>query len=279
MAITSYKPTSPSRRFASVSPWNKEVTKGKPEKSLLSIRKHNAGRNNQGKITTRHRGGGAKRMLRDLDSLQERLDTPAKVDSIQYDPNRTAYIALLVYPDGEKRYIIAPTGLKPGMEILSASKRVELDPGNRMPLQDIPAGTMVHSLELQPGRGGRIVRSAGSAAILMSVDAGMAQVKLPSGEVRMIAANARASIGQVSNIDHGNVRLGKAGRTRHLGFRPSVRGKAMNPVDHPHGGGEGNQPIGLKHPKTPWGKPALGVRTRKKGKFSDRFILKPRKNR
>ncbi len=279
MAITSYKPTSPSRRFASVSPWNKEVTKGKPEKSLLSIRKRNAGRNNQGKITTRHRGGGAKRMLRDLDSLQERLDTPAKVDSIQYDPNRTAYIALLVYPDGEKRYIIAPTGLKPGMQILSASKRVELDPGNRMPLQDIPAGTMVHSLELQPGRGGRIVRSAGSAATLMSVDAGMAQVKLPSGEVRMIAANARASIGQVSNIDHGNVRLGKAGRTRHLGFRPSVRGKAMNPVDHPHGGGEGNQPIGLKHPKTPWGKPALGVRTRKKGKFSDRFILKPRKNR
>lgn len=279
MAITSYKPTSPSRRFASVSPWNKEVTKGKPEKSLLSIRKRNAGRNNQGKITTRHRGGGAKRMLRDLDSLQERLDIPAKVDSIQYDPNRTAYIALLVYPDGEKRYIIAPTGLKPGMEILSASKRVELDPGNRMPLQDIPAGTMVHSLELQPGRGGRIVRSAGSAATLMSVDAGMAQVKLPSGEVRMIAANARASIGQVSNIDHGNVRLGKAGRTRHLGFRPSVRGKAMNPVDHPHGGGEGNQPIGLKHPKTPWGKPALGVRTRKKGKFSDRFILKPRKNR
>ncbi len=279
MAITSYKPTSPSRRFASVSPWNKEVTKGKPEKSLLSIRKRNAGRNNQGKITTRHRGGGAKRMLRDLDSLQERLDTPAKVDSIQYDPNRTAYIALLVYPDGEKRYIVAPTGLKPGMQILSSSKRVELDPGNRMPLQDIPAGTMVHSLELQPGHGGRIVRSAGSAAILMSVDAGMAQVKLPSGEVRMIAANARASIGQVSNIDHGNVRLGKAGRTRHLGFRPSVRGKVMNPVDHPHGGGEGNQPIGLKHPKTPWGKPALGVRTRKKGKFSDRFILKPRKNR
>ncbi|MFA6042116.1 MAG: 50S ribosomal protein L2 [Patescibacteria group bacterium] len=279
MAITSYKPTSPSRRFASVSPWNKEVTKGKPEKSLLSIRKRNAGRNNQGKITTRHRGGGAKRMLRDLDSLQERLDIPAKVDSIQYDPNRTAYIALLVYPDGEKRYIIAPTGLKPGMQILSASKRVELDPGNRMPLQDIPAGTMVHSVELQPGRGGRIVRSAGSSATLMSVDAGMAQVKLPSGEVRMIAAHARASIGQVSNIDHGNVRLGKAGRTRHLGFRPSVRGKAMNPVDHPHGGGEGNQPIGLKHPKTPWGKPALGVRTRKKGKFSDRFILKPRKNR
>lgn len=279
MANILYKPTTPARRHAGVSSWKKEVTKSKPEKSLLTSKRRQAGRNNQGKITTRHRGGGAKRMLRDLDTLQNRFDAPAKVIGIEYDPNRTAYIALIQYPEGEKRYIIAPVGLLPGMQVVSANNRVDLQPGNRMPLKDIPIGTMVHSIELRPTRGGVIVRSAGSAATVMSVDAGMAQVKLPSSEIRLIPANACASVGQVSNVEHGKVRLGKAGRTRHLGFRPTVRGKAMNPVDHPHGGGEGNQPIGLKHPKTPWGKNAIGVRTRRKGKYSDHSILQSRRGK
>ncbi|MEK7569997.1 MAG: 50S ribosomal protein L2 [Patescibacteria group bacterium] len=276
MALTLYKPTTPARRHAGVRGWKAEVTKDTPEKSLLSPRPRQAGRNNQGKITTRHRGGGAKRMIRNVDFIQSKLDVPGTVVGIEYDPNRTAYIALLQYADGEKCYILSPSGLKPGAQIISATKRVEVTTGNRMPLKDIPVGMQIHNLELRPGRGGVTVRSAGSSAVIMAVEANVAQVKMPSGEIRVIPADARASLGQLSNIDHGNVRLGKAGRTRHKGFRPTVRGKVMNPVDHPHGGGEGNQPIGMKHPKTPWGKNALGVKTRKKGKYSDTAILQRR---
>lgn len=276
MALTLYKPTTPARRHAGVRGWKSEVTKDFPEKSLLAVRPRNAGRNNQGKITTRHRGGGAKRMIRNVDFVQDKFDMPGTVVGIEYDPNRTAYIALLQYADGEKRYILSPSGLKPGAQIISATKRVEVTDGNRMPLKDIPVGMAIHNLELRPGRGGVTVRSAGSSAVIMALEGNAAQVKLPSGEIRVVPADARASLGQLSNIDHGNVRLGKAGRTRHKGFRPTVRGKVMNPVDHPHGGGEGNQPIGMKHPKTPWGKPALGVKTRKKGKFSDSAILQRR---
>lgn len=276
MALTSYKPTTPARRHAGVRGWKSEVTKDFPEKSLLTVRPRNAGRNNQGKITTRHRGGGAKRMIRNVDFVQDKFDMPGTVVGIEYDPNRTAYIALLQYADGEKRYILSPSGLKPGAQIISATKRVEVTDGNRMPLKDIPVGMAIHNLELRPGRGGVTVRSAGASAVIMALEGNAAQVKLPSGEIRVVPADARASLGQLSNLDHGNVRLGKAGRTRHKGFRPTVRGKVMNPVDHPHGGGEGNQPIGMKHPKTPWGKPALGVKTRKKGKFSDSAILQRR---
>ncbi|RJO59552.1 50S ribosomal protein L2 [Candidatus Parcubacteria bacterium] len=279
MAIKIYKPTTPGRRFASVIDWKKEITKAKPQRSLLVSKKSLAGRNNQGKITTRHRGGGAKRKIRLVDFLQAKYDVPAKVLGIEYDPNRSANLALLQYPDGEKCYILASADLRPGMEVVSAQHRTEINPSNRMPLKDIPIGMPIHNLELNPGRGGVAVRSAGAWAVVMGVEGEFAQVKMSSGEIRLISANARASLGQVSNVDHRNVRLGKAGRKRHLGFRPTVRGKAMNPVDHPHGGGEGNQPIGLKHPKTPWGKPALGVPTRIKGKHSDRFILKTRKSK
>ncbi|PIS40487.1 MAG: 50S ribosomal protein L2 [Candidatus Kerfeldbacteria bacterium CG08_land_8_20_14_0_20_43_14] len=277
MAVKLFKPTTPGRRFASVSNWKNEVSKSEPEKSLLVSKNRKAGRNNQGKITMRHRGGGAKRKIRIIDFLQNKLNVPAKVISIEYDPNRTGYIALLQYPDGEKRYIIASADLKPGMEVINSDHRVEITPSNRMPLKDIPIGMQIHNLELVPGHGAIAVRSAGSWATVMAVEGNMAQVKMSSGEIRSIPSLAKASLGQVSNLDHRNVRLGKAGRHRHQGFRPTVRGKAMNPVDHPHGGGEGNQPIGMKHPKTPWGKPALGVLTRKKGKHSNRFILKSRK--
>jgi len=276
MALTLYKPTTPGRRHAGVRGWKAEVTKATPEKSLLAPRPRQGGRNNQGKITTRHRGGGAKRMIRNVDFIQAKFDVPGTVVGIEYDPNRTAYIALLQYADGEKRYILAPAGLKPGVQIVSATKRVEVTTGNRMPLKDIPVGLPIHNLELRPGRGGVTVRSAGSSAVIMALEGNAAQVKMPSGEVRIVPADARASLGQLSNVDHSNVRVGTAGRVRHRGFRPTVRGKVMNPVDHPHGGGEGNQPIGMKHPKTPWGKPALGVKTRRKGKFSDAAILSRR---
>ncbi|MFA6588054.1 MAG: 50S ribosomal protein L2 [Patescibacteria group bacterium] len=279
MAIKAYKPTTPGRRFASVSDWKHEVTKSEPEKSLLVEKRRKAGRNNQGKITMRHRGGGAKRKIRLVDFLQNKLDIPGKVIGIEYDPNRSARIALLQYPDGEKKYILASADLKPGMEVVSSNKRTEINPSNRMPLKEIPVGMQIYNLELVPGHGGIAVRSAGSWGTVMAVEGNMAQVKMSSGEIRSIPGNAKASLGQVSNIEHRNVRLGTAGRRRHMGFRPTVRGKVMNPVDHPHGGGEGNQPIGMKHPKTPWGKPALGVKTRKKGKYSSRFILKTRKSK
>lgn len=275
MAIRIYKPVTAGRRGSSVSTYE-EITKTEPEKSLIKINKKKAGRSH-GKISVRHQGGGHKQYYRIIDFKLDKFDQPAKVLAIEYDPNRTARIALVQYIDGEKRYIIAPDGLKVDDEIVSSKEKTEIKLGNRMPIEYIPVGVMINNLELLPGRGGKIVRSAGNGALIQAVEGDYAQVKLPSGEIRLIPKKAMATIGQVSNIDNINVRLGKAGRMRWLGIRPTVRGKAMNPVDHPHGGGEGHNPIGLKHPKTPWGKPALGVKTRKKGKNSDKFIIKRRK--
>ncbi|MDO8490270.1 MAG: 50S ribosomal protein L2 [bacterium] len=275
MAVKLYKPTSPGRRKSSVADFS-DLTKKEPEKSLICIKKKTSGRNNQGKITVRHRGGGVKRYLRIVDFKRTKYDIPAKVTAIEYDPNRSARLALLEYADGSKCYIIAPLELKIGEEVLSSLKAAEIKTGNRLQLEHIPAGMMIHALELQPGQGGKLIRSAGMAARLMSIDAGNAQVKLPSGEIRLFNSKCMATIGQIGNPDHRHVRWGKAGRMRFKGWRPSVRGKAMNPVDHPHGGGEGNQSIGLKNPKTPAGRPALGLRTRKKKKKSNKFILKRR---
>ncbi len=277
MAVKSYKPTTPGRRHAGV--LVSELANKKPEKRLVYGFAKSGGRNNSGKITVRHRGGGAKRLVRIVDFNREKYDIVARVAALEYDPMRTANLALLVYADGEKRYILAPDGLKVGASIVSSQKLIEVKVGNRLPLKYVPAGIQIHDIELNPGQGGILVRSAGSWAILMSIEGNEARLKLPSGEIRSINEMCLATIGQVSNIDHINVRLGKAGRVRHLGFKPSVRGKAMNPVDHPHGGGEGHNPIGLKHPKTPWGKPALGVPTRKVFKYSNRFIISRRKKR
>ena len=285
MGINIYKPTTPGRRKASA-PTYFELTKKEPEKSLLKILPEKAGRNVQGKITVRHRGGSHKKFYRLVDFNQFRFDSPAKVMAIEYDPNRTALIALIQYKKegvkkgelgGEKSYILCPLDLKVGEEIVTANRKIEIKPGNRTVLENIPAGTLVHNLELEPGRGGKLVRSAGAAAVVMGVEGKFAQLKMPSGEIRLLPKNCLASIGQISNPDHINVRLGKAGRMRWRGVRPTVRGKAMNPVDHPHGGGEGLSPIGLKHPKTPWGKPALGVKTRKKQKKTNKFIITRRK--
>jgi large subunit ribosomal protein L2 len=276
MPVRILKPTSPGRRRASTLSFA-ELTKKAPEKSLLERINRQGGRNNQGKISVRHQGGGHKRRYRLVDFRQDRYDVPAQVLAIEYDPNRSAFIALIEYPDKEKRYILAPEGLKTGATVVSSRNQAEIKTGNRLPLEKIPTGMMIHNIELSLGRGGAIVRSAGAAAQLMAVEGDNAQIKLPSGEVRLVPKLNQATIGQVSNVDHGNVRLGKAGRMRWLGIRPTVRGKAMNPVDHPHGGGEGLQPIGLKHPKTPWGKPALGVKTRRKKKYSNRLIVKRRK--
>lgn len=275
MSIKQYKPTTAGRRGAS-SPDFSDLTKARPEKSLIIIKKRKAGRSG-GKITVRHRGGEHKKYYRLVDFDRKKFNQPAKVLSIEYDPNRTARIALLQYQDGTKNYIIAPVDLKVGDEIMASLEKAEIKTGNCLPLDKIPIGLPIHNIELVPGSGSQIVRAGGSAAVIQAVEAGYAQVKLPSGEIRLIPQTAMATIGQVSNIDNINVRLGKAGRMRWLGVRPSVRGKAMNPVDHPHGGGEGHNPIGLTHPKTPWGKPALGVPTRKSGKRSDKFIIKRRK--
>lgn len=277
MAVKQYKPTTPGRRGASVLS-SADITATRPHKALVGKRQEHAGRNNHGKITVRHRGAGVKRMYRLVDFTQNKFDIPATVATIEYDPNRSARIALLKYRDGEHRYMLAPDGLQVGQTVLSSRKLVEVKVGNRMNLEYIPTGLMVHNIELIPGRGGRLVRSAGAGAILMSVEGGNALMKMPSGETRQVPKECQATIGQVSNLDWRNVRLGKAGRMRHYGIRPRVRGKAMNPVDHAHGGGEGNQPIGLKHPKTPWGKPALGVPTRRR-KGSDRYIVKRRNKR
>jgi len=276
MPIKIHKPTTAGRRKSS-GPNLEEITRKKPERSLLVIKKRKAGRNFRGKITVRHRGGGHKKFYRIVDFGQDRLDISAKVLGIEYDPNRASRIALIQYNDGEKKYILAPSNFKVGDEIVSSKKRSEIKVGNRLPLEHIPVGVMIHNIELKPGAGGGIVRSAGSGALIQAIEGDYAHVRLPSGEIRMIDKESMASIGQVSNVDHENVRSGKAGRSRWLGIRPTVRGKAMNPVDHPHGGGEGGSPIGLKHPKTPWGKPALGVKTRKKSKYSDKFIIKRRK--
>lgn len=272
MAIRVYKPTSPARRFMSVLTFE-EVTKKTPEKSLVEIKKNRAGRNNQGKITVRHQGGGNKVKYRQIDFKRNKDGIPAKVAGIEYDPNRTANIALLNYADGEKRYILAPLDLKVGDTVLSG-EGADIKPGNALPLRLIPLGTLIHNVEIIPGRGGQMVRSAGDSAQLMAKEGKFAQVRLPSGEVRMISIDAKATIGTVGNSDHSNVRIGKAGRTRHMGIRPTVRGVVMNPCDHPHGGGEGKSPVGLPAPVTPWGKPALGLKTRKHNKYSDRKIVK-----
>ncbi len=272
MAIRVYKPTSPARRFMSVLTFE-EVTKKTPEKSLVEIKKNRAGRNNQGKITVRHQGDGNKVKYRQIDFKRNKDGIPAKVAGIEYDPNRTANIALLYYADGEKRYILAPLDLKVGDTVLSGDG-ADIKPGNALPLRLIPLGTLIHNVEIIPGRGGQMVRSAGDSAQLMAKEGKFAQVRLPSGEVRMISIDAKATIGTVGNSDHSNVRIGKAGRTRHMGIRPTVRGVVMNPCDHPHGGGEGKSPVGLPAPVTPWGKPALGLKTRKHNKYSDRKIVK-----
>jgi large subunit ribosomal protein L2 len=272
MAIRVYKPTSPARRFMSVLTFE-EVTKKQPERSLVEHLNKNAGRNKQGKITVRHQGGGNKIKYRVIDFKRNKDNVPAKVAAIEYDPNRSAFIALLFYADGEKRYILAPLGLNVGDTVVSG-ENADIKPGNALPIANIPVGTLIHNIELKPGKGGQLARSAGIAAQLMAKEGSYAQVRLPSGEVRMISINAKATIGTVGNTDHSNIRLGKAGRVRHMGVRPSVRGVVMNPNDHPHGGGEGKSPVGLPAPVTPWGKPALGLKTRKHKKYSNKFIVK-----
>lgn len=277
MAVKVYKPTTPGRRKSSVLDFS-DLTKKRPEKSLTQPIKKHSGRNNTGKITVRHRGGGVKRLYRVIDNTRHDFDIPATVQAIEYDPNRGAHIALLAYENGKKSYVLAGKGMKSGDVIISSQNQVEAAPGNRMPLKHIPVGMFVYDVEMNPGKGGQIVRGAGSTAQLQVIEGQYAQLKLPSGEMRLFSKECMATIGQVSNTDHKLVRLGKAGRKRKLGWKPTVKGKNMNPVDHPHGGGEGHSPIGLKGgPKTPWGKKALGVKTRKKGKWSDKFIIKPRK--
>ena len=273
MALKAYRPTSPGRRGMTGSTFE-EITKSKPEKSLLLPLKKKAGRNNQGRITVRHRGGGAKRSLRIIDFKRAKLGVPGRVAAIEYDPNRSARIALIYYADGDKRYILAPVGLGVG-DTIKAGKDAEFKPGNALPLGLMPSGTLVHNIELQAGKGGQMARSAGEAAQLMAKEGDYVLVRLPSGEMRRIRSECMATIGQIGNVDHQNIKLGKAGRKRWMGFRPTVRGSAMNPRDHPHGGGEGRSPIGMPGPKTPWGKPALGYKTRR-SKASDKLIVKRR---
>jgi large subunit ribosomal protein L2 len=274
MPIKVYKPTSPGRRDMSGQTFE-EITHSKPEKSLVTGLRKNAGRNSRGKITIRHRGGGHKRSYRQIDFKRDKFDVPGTVRSIEYDPNRSARIALVFYADGEKRYIIAPLGLNVGDTIVS-SESADIRNGNTLPLRRIPQGTMIHNIELQVGRGGQLVRSAGTSAHIIAKESeDYAIVRLPSGEERFIPQDCLATIGQVGNVEHGNIKLGKAGRRRHLGIRPGVRGSAMNPNDHPHGGGEGRSPVGMPGPKTPWGKPAMGKRTRR-NKATDKFIFRRR---
>ena len=272
MPIRQYRPTSPGRRGMSTNT-NEELTRSKPERSLLAKISENAGRNHAGRITTRHRGGGEKRRYRIIDFKRDKDNIPAKVATIEYDPNRSARIALLHYADGEKRYILAPLGIKVGESLMSGPE-AEPKPGNALPLKNIPQGMVIHNIELTRGRGGQLVRGAGTGAQLMAKEGDYAQVRLPSGEQRLIHILCRATVGQVGNVDHSNVSIGKAGRARHMGLRPEVRGSVMNPVDHPHGGGEGRAPRGGQ-PQTPWGKPALGFRTRN-NKRTDQFIVRRR---
>ena len=273
MAIKKYKPTSPARRGMTGHSFE-EITKSKPEKSLTRQLRKRAGRNRSGRITVRHRGGGHKRRYRIIDFKRRKFGIPARVASIEYDPNRSARIALLVYADGEKRYIIAPLGLRVD-DVVESGPDADIQPGNALPITDIPVGTMIHNIELQQGRGGQLVRSAGVSAQLLAKEGRYAQVRLPSGEMRLIHQNCMATIGQVGNTDHSNIKLGKAGRRRWLGWRPAVRGSAMDPGSHPHGGGEGRSPIGMPGPKTPWGKPTLGYRTRR-NKRTDKYIVRRR---
>ena len=273
MAVKKYKPTTPGQRGMTGYMFE-EITKSTPERSLTMTKRRHGGRNSYGRVTVRHRGGGHRRFLRIVDFKRDKHDIPAKVAAIEYDPNRTARLALLNYPDGEKRYIVAPLGLKVGDTVVSGPQ-AEIRPGNSLPLANIPVGTMVHNIELKEGKGGQLVRSAGGSAQLLAREGEHAQIRLPSGEVRLVRQTCYATIGQVGNLDHSNIKLGKAGRKRHLGIRPTVRGYAMSPRDHPHGGGEGRQPTGMPGPKTPWGKPARGYRTRN-NKQTDKFIVRRR---
>ncbi len=274
MAIKHYKPTTPGRRGMTSMDYS-ELSKVAPEKSLLEPLKKNAGRNSYGRITVRHRGGGNRRKYRVIDFKRERFGVPATVKTLEYDPNRTAFIALVEYEDGEKRYIIAPVGLKVGDTVVSGPD-ADIVPGNALPLKNIPVGTFLHNVELHPGRGAQLARSAGNMAQLMAKENGYALLRLPSGELRNVPVGCMATVGQVSNPEHGNINIGKAGRKRHMGWRPTVRGSVMNPNDHPHGGGEGKSPIGRPGPVTPWGKPALGYKTRDKHKRTDKYIVKRR---
>ena len=278
MAIKTFKPYTPSRRNMTVSGFEGVDKKAKPERSLVETLKKNAGRNSYGHITVRHRGGGNKRKYRIIDFKRNKLDMYATVERLEYDPNRSAFIALIKYEDGTLSYILAPNGLKAGDKVIS-SATADIKPGNCLPIANIPVGTVIHNVELQPGCGAQLVRSAGTAAQLMAKEGDLAQVRLPSGEVRYVRTNCCACIGQVGNLDHENIHIGKAGRTRHMGIRPTVRGSVMNPCDHPHGGGEGRAPIGRPGPVTPWGKPALGYKTRKTKARTDKFIVKRRNSK
>ena len=275
MGIKTYRPYTPSRRNMTMSTFE-EITKKTPEKSLLAKKKKNAGRNSYGRITVRHQGGGNRQKYRIIDFKRKKDDMPATVIGIEYDPNRTSNIALIKYEDGTLNYILAPLGLKDGDKVVSGAKS-DIRIGNCLPIENIPVGTLIHNIELNPGQGGKLVRTAGGEAQLMAKEGKYAHVRLPSGEMRLVLAKCRATIGTIGNTDHGNIKLGKAGRKRHMGIRPTVRGSVMNPVDHPHGGGEGRAPVGHAGPLTPWGKPALGYKTRKKNKQSDKFIVKRRK--
>ena len=275
MATMKYTPTTPSRRHMSVASFD-EVTKFTPEKSLIEIKKKNSGRNNYGKITVRHQGGGNKQKYRIMDFKRD--DASAKVIGIEYDPNRTSYIALVENDEGKKSYVVAPLGVTDG-DILYSGADADIKPGNTLPIENIPVGTIIHNIELYPGKGGQLVRTAGAQAQLMAKENGMAQVRLPSGEVRLVRLDCRATIGQVGNIEHDTVKVGKAGKTRHMGIRPTVRGSVMNPCDHPHGGGEGKSPVGRPGPVTPWGKPALGYKTRNKKARTNKYIVKRRNGR
>jgi len=278
MAIKTFKPYTPARRNMTVSGFEGVDKKAKPERSLVETLKKNAGRNSYGHITVRHRGGGNKRKYRIIDFKRNKLDMSATVERLEYDPNRSAFIALIKYEDGTLSYILAPNGLKAGDKVVS-SANADIKPGNCLPIANIPVGTIIHNVELQPGCGAQLVRSAGTAAQLMAKEGDLAQVRLPSGEVRYVRTNCTACIGQVGNLDHENIHIGKAGRTRHMGIRPTVRGSVMNPCDHPHGGGEGRAPIGRPGPVTPWGKPALGYKTRKTKNRTDKFIVKRRNSK
>lgn len=274
MPTKKFRPTSPARRFMTVSTFE-DITKTTPEKNLLAKKTKNAGRNSYGRITVRHQGGGTLRKYRIIDFKRDKDGVPGKVAAIEYDPNRTANIALIFYADGEKRYILAPNTLKVG-DVIESGPEADIRVGNALPLEKMPVGTVIHNIELKPGKGGQMVRSAGNSAQLMAKEGKFAQVRLPSGEVRMVSLSCRATIGQVGNIDIENVSIGKAGRKRWMGIRPTVRGSVMNPNDHPHGGGEGRSPIGRPGPSTPWGKPALGAKTRKRSKSSDKMIVRRR---
>ena len=274
MSIKTYKPTTPSRRHMSVSGFDGVDKHAKPQKELVEVLKKHSGRNSYGRITVRHQGGGNRKKYRVIDFKRDKMDVPATVLRLEYDPNRSAYIALVEYTDGERRYILAPVGLNVG-DVIVSSAAADIKPGNALPLANIPVGTVIHNIELYPGKGAQLVRSAGVAAQLMAKENGMATVRLPSGEYRKVRLNCIACIGQVGNVDHANIAVGKAGRKRHMGIRPTVRGSVMNPCDHPHGGGEGKAPVGRPGPVTPWGKPAMGYKTRKKN-ATDKFIVKRR---